>query len=77
VKKIVTFQTIIQFYSVYASPDRLCALVVRVPGCCPEVLISIPGGTRFSEWQWVWKGVHPALVRINEELLERKVAAPV
>jgi hypothetical protein len=31
----------------------------------------------FSEWQWVWDGVHSALVRINEELLNRKVAAPV
>jgi hypothetical protein len=27
--------------------------------------------------QWVWNGVHSALVRINEELLERKVVAPV
>jgi hypothetical protein len=26
---------------------------------------------------WVWNGVHSVLVRINEELLERKVAAPV
>jgi hypothetical protein len=25
---------------------------------------------------WVWNGVHSALVRVNEELLERKVAAP-
>jgi hypothetical protein len=33
--------------------------------------------TRFSEWQWVWNGVHLVLVRTNEELLERKVAAPV
>jgi hypothetical protein len=24
--------------------------------------------------QWVWNGVHSALVRINEEILERKVA---
>jgi hypothetical protein len=31
--------------------------------------------TRFSKC--VWNGVHSALVRINEELLERKVAAPV
>jgi hypothetical protein len=38
---------------------------------------SIPGSARFSEYQWVWNGVHSALVRINEELLERKVAAPV
>jgi hypothetical protein len=38
---------------------------------------SIPSATRFSEWQWVWNAVHSALVRINEELHERKVAAPV
>jgi hypothetical protein len=25
----------------------------------------------------VWNGVHSALVRINEDLIERKVAAPV
>jgi hypothetical protein len=35
---------------------------------------SIPGAARFSEEQWVWNGVHSALVRINEELRERKVA---
>jgi hypothetical protein len=35
------------------------------------------GAARFSEQQWVWNGVHSALVRINEELLERKVAALV
>jgi hypothetical protein len=27
--------------------------------------------------QWAWNGVHSALARINEELLERKVAALV
>jgi hypothetical protein len=27
--------------------------------------------------QWAWNGVHSALVRINEEILGRKVAAPV
>jgi hypothetical protein len=32
---------------------------------------------RFSEQQWVWNGVHSALVRISEELLEGKVADPV
>jgi hypothetical protein len=46
------------------------ATVTEVPG-------SIPGAARFSEQQWVWNVVHLALVRINEELLERKVAAPV
>jgi hypothetical protein len=25
----------------------------------------------------VWNGVHSALVRINEELLERKIKAPI
>jgi hypothetical protein len=44
--------------------DCLCGLVVRVPG-------SIPGAATFSDWQWVWNGVHSALVRINEELLEK------
>jgi hypothetical protein len=43
----------------------------------PEVPGSIPGATRFSEQQWVWNRVYSALVRINEELLERKVAASV
>jgi hypothetical protein len=39
--------------------------------------IRFPALSDFSEWQWVWNGVHSALVRINEELLERKLAAPV
>jgi hypothetical protein len=43
----------------------------------PEVPGSILGATRLSEQQWIWNGVHSALVRINEELLERKVAALV
>jgi hypothetical protein len=43
----------------------------------PEVPGSIPGAARFSEYQWVWNGVYSAHVRIHEELLERKVAAPV
>jgi hypothetical protein len=43
----------------------------------PEVPGSITGATRFSEWQWIWNWVHSALARINEELLERKVAALV
>jgi hypothetical protein len=37
----------------------------------PEVRVRFPA-SRFSEWQWVWNGVHSALVRIYEELLERK-----
>jgi hypothetical protein len=43
----------------------------------PEVPSSITGAARFSQYQWVWNGVYSALVRISEELLERKVAAPV
>jgi hypothetical protein len=27
--------------------------------------------------EWVWGGVHSTLVRINEELLERKIVTPV
>jgi hypothetical protein len=42
----------------------------------PEVPGAITGAARFSEWQWVWNRVHSALLKINEELLERKVAAP-
>jgi hypothetical protein len=40
----------------------------------PLVLASIPSATGFSEYQWVWNGVHSALVRINEELLEREIS---
>jgi hypothetical protein len=38
----------------------------------PEVPGSVPGAASFSEYQWVWNGVHSALVRINEDLFERK-----
>jgi hypothetical protein len=52
---------------------------VRPPlwSAVPEVPGSIPSTTDFSELQWVWDGIYSALVRINEELLERKVATPV
>jgi hypothetical protein len=50
---------------------ELCVVsTLEVPG-------STLGSTRFSEQQCVWNGVHSALVRINEELLGRKVSAPV
>jgi hypothetical protein len=35
---------------------------------------SIPGDNRFSEEYCAWNKVHSALVRINEELLERKIS---
>jgi hypothetical protein len=50
--------------------DRLCGLVVRVPGYRSRGLGLIPGTTRFSEKLWVWKGV--SLVSTLEELLGRK-----
>jgi hypothetical protein len=57
--------------------DRLCGLVVRVPGYRST-------GLRFDFWrdQVFWKVVSLewgplSLVRIIEELLERNVAAPV
>jgi hypothetical protein len=34
--------------------DRLCGLVVRVPGYRSRAPCSIPSGTRFSEKQWDW-----------------------
>jgi hypothetical protein len=57
--------------------DRLCGLVVKVPGCKPRG----PGyDSRRYNILYVAVGLErgpPSLVRINEELLERKVAAPV
>jgi hypothetical protein len=43
----------------------------------PEVPGSIPDATTFSEYHWVWNGVHSVLVKINVEIIERKLAAPV
>jgi hypothetical protein len=48
-------------YVMYKKIDRLCDLVVRVPGYRSGGLDSIPGATRFSEKQWVWNGVHSVL----------------
>jgi hypothetical protein len=66
------------FVKQFTTFDRLCGLVVKeLLAADAEVPSSIAGATRFSEYQWVWNGVHIALLRVNEELLERKVAAPV
>jgi hypothetical protein len=40
--------------------NRLCGLVVRVPGYRSGGPGSIPGAARFSEKLWVWNGVHAA-----------------
>jgi hypothetical protein len=50
--------------------DRLCDLVVRVPGYRSRGPGSIPGAISFSEKQWVWNGVH-SVVSTIEELLGR------
>jgi hypothetical protein len=57
--------------------DGICGLVVRVSGRKPR-------GSRFGSRRYqifcvgvVCNGAHSDLVRINEELLERKVATPV
>jgi hypothetical protein len=39
--------------------------------------VRFPGAARFFVLQSVWNGVHSGLVRINEEILERKVEAVV
>jgi hypothetical protein len=61
----------------HSHTNIYCGLVSDFLVAKPEVPRSIPGAFRFSEYQWVWNGVHSALVRINEELLKRKLAAPV
>jgi hypothetical protein len=57
--------------------DRLCGLVVRVPGYRFRGPGSIPVATRFSETWWVWNGVHSASWVQLMSYLEEKVAAPV
>jgi hypothetical protein len=47
---------------VFPVKDKHHLYINKVPG-------SIPGAARLSEYQWVWDGVHSALVWIKEELL--------
>jgi hypothetical protein len=62
---------------VHRPEDRLCILVVRVPGCRPRG----PGfDSRRYQIFCIAVGLERdplSLVRISEELLEREVAAPV
>jgi hypothetical protein len=60
--------------------DRLCGLVVRVLGYRSGGPVSIPGTTRFSEKKKKVVGLERgplSLVSTTEELLDRKLAAPV
>jgi hypothetical protein len=60
-------------YSYYVNDDRLCGLVVRVLGYRSGGPGSIPGTTR-KKAVGLERG---PLVNTTEELLDRKVAAPV
>jgi hypothetical protein len=68
---------IVDFIVVIGQMDRLCGLVVRVPGC------RLRGpGFDYSRYHIFCVAVglerDPlSLLRINEELREREVAAPV
>jgi hypothetical protein len=56
--------------------DRICGLVVRVLGYRSGGLGSIPGTTRKKNVVGLERGPL-SLVSTTEELLDRKVAAPV
>jgi hypothetical protein len=56
--------------------DRLCDLVIRVPGYKSGGPGSIPGTTRKKNVVGLERGPL-SLVNTIEELLDRKVAAPV
>jgi hypothetical protein len=66
----------------WATLDRLCGLVVKVLGYRSRGPGSIPGTTRFSEKKkrktvvGLERGPL-SLVGTTEELLDRKIAAPV
>jgi hypothetical protein len=64
--------------SLYPQFDRLCGLVVRVLGYRSGGTGSIPGTTRKKIKEVVGLERGPlSLVSTTEELLDRKVAAPV
>jgi hypothetical protein len=73
--KMVSFKYIIGFFTIYLI-DCLCGLVVRVPG-----YRSSDPGFHSRRYQIFWEVVSLerdplSLVRITEEVLEKKVAAP-
>jgi hypothetical protein len=50
----------LNLYVIYKKVDRLCGLVVRVPGYRSRGAGSILGTARFSDKFCVWNGIHPA-----------------
>jgi hypothetical protein len=64
------------YYVADTKRDRLCGLVVRVLGYRSGGPGSIPGTTRKKKVVGLERGVL-SLVSTTEDLLDRKVAAPV
>jgi hypothetical protein len=69
-KRVMYLNMYVTFY------DRLCGLVVRVLGYRSEGPGSIPGTTKEKKVVGLERGTL-SLVSTTEELLHRKVAAPV
>jgi hypothetical protein len=68
---------LLSFFSISSDTlERLCGLVVKVPGYVSRGPGSIPGTTRFSE-KLVGNGAHSASWVQFRSYLEEKVAAPV
>jgi hypothetical protein len=82
---VIKLRQLAAVFSNYMTKDRLCGLVVRVLGYRSRGPGSIPGTTRFSEEKKKKKGKQVvglergplSLVSTTEELLDKKVAAPV
>jgi hypothetical protein len=77
---LLTFKTASYYDCTNTSTDRLCGLVVRVLGYKSGGPGLIPDTTRFSEEKKTVLGLERgplSLVSTTEELLDRKVAAPV
>jgi hypothetical protein len=68
---------VVYLICVYEVSDRLCGLVVRVLGYRSGGPGSIPGTTRETKKVVGLERGSLTLVSTTEELLDRKVAAPV
>jgi hypothetical protein len=78
---LTTRCTLYEAYTLYLTfinnvSDRLCGLVVRVLGYRSGGPGSIPGTTRKKKVMGLERGPL-SLVSTTEELLDRKVAAPI